>query len=169
MNDQTQITIAEFVTTNKVKAEAVLLGKRKDEGKDGWKYFLWNVTLTRYNPNGSEAATIDTEFRTGEGCIIPKHLLAHYKGIKRNTLAHEQMMHQWAKPEKPTVETVLNCLVSDSEAMSQSFEEWAGNFGYDSDSRKAEQTYFACQKSGTLLIKLLGRVLLAKLQECERL
>jgi hypothetical protein len=40
---------------------------------------------------------------------------------------------------EPTVEDVLDCLASDAGCAS-TFEDWCADFGYDSDSRKAEQT-----------------------------
>lgn len=47
----------------------------------------------------------------------------------------------------PTCEEVLNCLAMDAAGVenSRSFEEWAGEYGYDADSRKAEAIYKACQ------------------------
>lgn len=40
------------------------------------------------------------------------------------------------------------------EASESSFDDWAGNFGYDSDSRKAEATYGQCLAMGDKLKKL---------------
>src|SRR4051812_7060666 len=43
----------------------------------------------------------------------------------------------------PEVQDVLDCLASDAAGYegARSFEEWCGDYGYDTDSRKAEQTY----------------------------
>lgn len=47
--------------------------------------------------------------------------------------------------ETPTVSDVLDSLASDASTVEDcsSFEEWAGEFGYDTDSRSAEATYKA--------------------------
>ena len=57
---------------------------------------------------------------------------------------------------EPEADLVLSSLLLDSSAVDQSFEDWCGEFGYDTDSRKAEATYNACRKSGEKLQRLLG-------------
>lgn len=57
---------------------------------------------------------------------------------------------------EPEVENVIDCLLSDAMGSDQSFEEFCAEFGYDTDSRKAEATYKACKKSGEKLRRLLG-------------
>lgn len=58
----------------------------------------------------------------------------------------------------PDLPNVLDCLASDANSYdnAQSFEDWAGDFGYDPDSRTAERTYKAVAKSADKLRKLLG-------------
>jgi hypothetical protein len=41
----------------------------------------------------------------------------------------------------PSAAEVLGCVARDAEAQSMTFDEWAGEYGYDTDSRKAEDTY----------------------------
>jgi hypothetical protein len=57
---------------------------------------------------------------------------------------------------EPTSYDMLYCLLSDASANDMSFEDFCGEFGYDLDSRKAEETYKACRKVGTKVRKLLG-------------
>jgi hypothetical protein len=78
-----------------------------------------------------------------------------YNGRKRMTI------NFWtgiAITEEPTLETVLECLVGDAAGVNDSttFEEWANEYGYDTDSRKAESTYKAVMQEATKLKKLLG-------------
>lgn len=61
-----------------------------------------------------------------------------------------------ALTEEPDAPSVISCLLLDSYADQVSFEEWAGEFGYDPDSRKAEATYNACRKNAKGLRQLLG-------------
>ena len=58
----------------------------------------------------------------------------------------------------PTLEDVLECLVMDSAYIDRasSFEEWADEFGYDTDSRKAEKIYKACKDQYENLQYLFG-------------
>lgn len=56
----------------------------------------------------------------------------------------------------PSIYDVLSCLFSDADALESTFEDWCGNFGYDSDSRKAESTFKACRETGLDLLRILG-------------
>lgn len=66
---------------------------------------------------------------------------------------------------EPTVEEVLDCLASDSCGIDccTTFEEWCGNYGYDSDSRKAHRLYQAVKRQHGKLIAFLGRDLYKEL------
>lgn len=59
---------------------------------------------------------------------------------------------------EPSVEDVLDCLAMDASVVANagSFEDWCGEYGYDTDSRKAERTYAACQEQAQGLERLLG-------------
>jgi len=57
---------------------------------------------------------------------------------------------------EPTAEGCLECLLSDAQSGEQDFESFCGEFGYDQDSRKAEKTWQACQKTTAGLKRLLG-------------
>ncbi len=56
----------------------------------------------------------------------------------------------------PELTEVLNCLFLDSQAHDQSFDDWASDFGYDSDRIKAKKIYEACQENYFKLKKALG-------------
>jgi hypothetical protein len=73
---------------------------------------------------------------------------------------------------EPTLEEVLDCLASDAAGYdnAQSFEDWAGELGYDTDSRKAERTYKAIAKQAESLKRVLSEELYkALLWDTERL
>lgn len=52
---------------------------------------------------------------------------------------------------KPGLEEVMYALLLDARAVEYSFEDWAAEYGYDSDSRKAEALYRECQRVGYAL------------------
>ena len=66
---------------------------------------------------------------------------------------------------EPTAADVLNCLASDSSSVenARSFEDWAADLGYDTDSRKAEKIFKACEIQATKIKKFLGEDLYKKL------
>ena len=59
---------------------------------------------------------------------------------------------------EPTAADVLNCLASDSSSVenARSFEDWASDLGYDTDSRKAEKIFKVCEVQAGKLKKFLG-------------
>lgn len=66
----------------------------------------------------------------------------------------------------PDLIDVLYSLAVDSEVIDYSgFEDWAENFGYDVDSRKAEKTYRDCLEIALKLRSMLGDDNIAKLRE----
>jgi hypothetical protein len=54
--------------------------------------------------------------------------------------------------------SVLDCLASDAAGVqnARDFSDWCAEYGYDTDSRKAERTYKACQRQAASLQRLLG-------------
>ena len=53
----------------------------------------------------------------------------------------------------PKADDILQCLVANSDAEDMSFNDWASDFGYDMDSRKALAIYTACQDNANKLRK----------------
>ena len=53
----------------------------------------------------------------------------------------------------PSLDDLFYSLVMDSSAADQTFSDWCSDFGYDTDSRQALQTYEACQESA---VKMRG-------------
>lgn len=56
----------------------------------------------------------------------------------------------------PDAEGCLECLLSDAQGGEQSFHDFCGEFGYDEDSRKAEELHKACQATAKAMRRLLG-------------
>jgi hypothetical protein len=57
---------------------------------------------------------------------------------------------------EPTAEEVLECLALDAVDNNQTFADWCAEYGYDTDSRRAERVYHACLKSTEKLRRFLG-------------
>lgn len=70
------------------------------------------------------------------------------------------------KPILPSTADVLYSLIMNFDVLdASSFEDWAANFGYDTDSRAAEATYRACLDVALKLRNGLGETTLAELRE----
>ncbi len=76
-------------------------------------------------------------------------------GRKRLTCGYSQGP---ACEGEPKTVDVLGCLVMDAAAGNSeyTFEEFCSNFGYDTDSRKAEKIYKACARMNKKLKQFLG-------------
>ena len=63
-----------------------------------------------------------------------------------------------AHTKPPTAADILDCLASDASGVenARSFEDWCGEFGYDTDSRSAEKTYRLCVDQAQELKAFLG-------------
>ena len=86
----------------------------------------------------------------------------HYRVTLRTRTPKRQLSIYFSQGygihEDPTASGVLSCLVSDASGIDNalSFEEWAREYGYDTDSRKAERTYKACEEQARKLRAFLG-------------
>lgn len=66
----------------------------------------------------------------------------------------------------PTPAGIFYCLCRDYDVMdSGGFEDWASDFGYDTDSRKAENIYKACMEQSLKLRAVLGETRIYELRE----
>ncbi len=78
---------------------------------------------------------------------------------------HEECEKGRHVPE-PDVCDVFYCLIAEGDVLSASgFEEWADNFGYDTDSRKAEAIYKECLEHAIKLHAAVGATAFIELQE----
>lgn len=59
---------------------------------------------------------------------------------------------------EPTAKSVLSCLAMDASGYENagSFEDWCAEYGYDTDSRRAEKTYRAIEKQSADLLRVFG-------------
>jgi hypothetical protein len=88
---------------------------------------------------------------------------------------HGSMRLTWrqgtAHTNDPNVVEVLDCLASDAAGFvnAQGFEDWCSEYGYDSDSRKAEKIYRAVERQTDSLRRVLGDDFETVLFETENL
>jgi hypothetical protein len=104
---------------------------------DRWPHFAWRVTLQR----GGESYSSD--YRTGVGHAKPMP-----KNWRHSLASHEAQAEWYNSPRNwnvPTSADIAYSLMSDAQSGSDTFEDFCSNLGYDTDSRKAFDTYLACQ------------------------
>ena len=133
----------------------------------------WRITLKRKTEKAVDL-TMAIDFTQGIG-HIPGRSVSQSRTV-------DVQMDEWRAAEKgeydpnrsspyrklpvpvpaPHVADILHCIVLDDPG-GQSFEEWASNFGYDTDSRAAEDIYRQCVKQSRDARRLLGNAVLAEL------
>lgn len=116
------------------------------EGKGGWDHFLWNIQM-----KGKNNKIFTTQYKCGLGHVI-------------------KFKQSWVedKPKAPDNAGIMYSLLMDSEASDYSFSEWCNNFGLDSDSISAFNTYQQCEKIAKELNSLFSREELQQMREALR-
>jgi hypothetical protein len=115
---------------------------------------VWSVTVTR---NGAEFQTKYTQ-----GCHF-RHNRVTGQPIKPLAMSGRVTVHQAEQnkktiPDKPILADVMHSLVCDAQCVmdGQTLEDFAGDMGYDTDSREAERIYNGCRDEYFGLIRLCG-------------
>lgn len=101
----------------------------------------------------SKGAKVPTGPRR-EGSRIPQLLL----GVRWLKSADADELRRITEPIPPTLEELLECMQSDAGGFwdGPTFEEWAGEYGYDTDSRRALALYIRCQEHARHITRFLG-------------
>ena len=106
--------------------EVTIKHDRGTQVRDGWEHHAYVLELVN-----QQGRTLETEWRQGLGI-------------------------ETSPTDTPA--EVLDALVSDAWSVesARDFDDWALDFGYDTDSRKAFATYEACQRIAEDLATFLG-------------
>lgn len=133
----------------------------------------WKVTLS----NKHRQMTIDYTMGHGhcKSRLVPgkRTLLINWSAIKNECEDGKARRAEAVCPGTmhpgPKLEDVLACLAADATVLDYpSFEEWALDFGYDSDSRKAEKIYHDCLEQALKLRSILGEKGLSELVDAAQ-
>lgn len=83
------------------------------------------------------------------------HYKVTLKGFRRQLTVYFSMGYGHSR--EPEAVDVLECLALDASGVENaSFEEWASEYGYDTDSRKAERTFKLYERQAAQLRRFLG-------------
>lgn len=167
MENETQMTadeiraqIEKILANCEVTYGAIYMGEtRKAFGEtNSHPMDKWSV---RFTVRDGRAAHEEFEFFTGlghrskvEDTPEGRRVAESLKGSIRTSIAWEEARKRFCKPKAPHPADVLHSVILDSDAVGKSFESWCSDFGYDSDSRKAFDTYMACQKNSDKLARV---------------
>ena len=112
-----------------------------------WKKLPGSHLRMRLNEHDMKRLNVKAGERVGQ------HVLAHPR-----TIWMDEIVAEMTEPMPPTLNGILSCLISDADgADALTFEEWCSDFGYDTDSRKAERIFNECRRIAVLLQRILPR------------
>ena len=121
---ETDIAVQNYLDSIGIKVSAVYCGETIRD--DNWRCDAWKITLT----TGKVSNTFEYYTGTGHRKITP--------------IVGQVTVY----PVYPAVAGLLYSLQLDASACKQSFDDWCSEYGYDTDSRKALETYLLCQQNG---------------------
>lgn len=150
-----KVTIEQFIERNRISLKADWTDHNPNMA-DSENMDHWKVTLARKDA---------VPRRTASGVDLLKNI----KTVARMTLYFSRGYGNEGKD--PTAEEVLDCLASDAAGIENAaglltepdFEDWCSEYGFEADSRKAEQTFKACVHQARRLKTFLGDELYAQL------
>lgn len=145
------------------------------ESRDGWDCFAWQITLTRggrsfttpYRLGLGHAKRVETAPASSKIPRVPMtaELARKLSNGRKVTISDTE---GYLLPNVPTLADVLPSLQSDARSGEHLlFEDFASEYGYDTDSRKAEKLWRMCQEIRGQLQKLLGADFEAFMQQEE--
>lgn len=170
------LTIDQFISRHGITLEAVKVPLIEtwegDKNAQSWRYTLkcggrkMSGTFTKGSAHRVWRRGWSGEYDRPKGAIPGRRAQLPWSPSKYDRNAYLA----WSEPEPPTVSEVLDSLAVDVSSIDQPFEDWAQEYGFDTDSRKAEHMYEACRKEYYELRRLLGvRDLETLLNDVERL
>lgn len=143
-----QSEVANILAAAGVSFTAQLIGPTKQED---WECDEWRITFIAQHHSGGvlRAGGEEFDYFTGTGHRVDtqtsKLAKITLQNVSRNSIAWHDAC-KLMEPKTPHPADVLHSIILDSCASKMTFAEWCGDYGYDTDSRKAFATYDACQQ-----------------------
>jgi hypothetical protein len=132
-----------------VKALPIFIGYHPKSPENDWPHFEWLVTLER------DDTKVRVPFKQGVGHVKP--MPKTYRQDRSDSVRANLWLHEVKARIVPSAADVVSTLIASSSGSDQTFHDWCSDFGYSEDSRKALDTYLACQVELTQLRRLLGQ------------
>lgn len=176
-------TLAALLERHEITIECVFVPFSKSRHYKQWESLNWKVTIKRKGKafhtcdysqgvahcpaskkawNNSHTGKTDSQLKSA----------AIWEEIETGKIAKRGLGNQRAAyPSSksipgPNAVDVLSSLALDSSVLDYAtYEDWAADFGYDSDSRKGESIYRACLETALKMRAGLGETLMSEIQE----
>lgn len=137
----TEVAVSEYLTANHIKY--VVTGGTATK-RDGWDCDAWMIQFSRVRDG--KTLVMDTMFYTGTGHrVLTSMGEMELRRMGKATQSYiNRVIAEHSRAVAPRSASVLYSLFFDSSSAEQNFHDRCGDFGYDTDSIKAQATYNAC-------------------------
>jgi hypothetical protein len=168
------VQAAGFVKLTGIEINRVYTGHRKHFDTDKDKRSCWHITVVR----GDKSFSYNFGQSTMESYEVRDHGASRWHAMKQNDIMRADVKHAMRAiaghcgdlvrecQTPPSNYSLLSCMASDSYE-TETFEYWCDNFGYDTDSRKALDTYLKCEKISADICRLFTSDELDQLREIQ--
>lgn len=173
------MTIQEFIELHKLTLSFVRINVRTDRTGNEWDKEAFHYLVTIVGNDEEKAYTFQYSMGSAHVEKIPYGKLTigqrFMAGLTRGQKDYDNVppphvkrsISLWQaeaqkvlyKPKPPQLAEVLDSVALDCSSIdnARDFEDWASEFGYDTDSRKAEKAYDTCRDAFKSMESLLGR------------
>ena len=176
-NDQ-DIKTAEYLKSAGISYDVQLLAEMLHDKE--WQHDLFYVTFKnnkgklagfeyktgighRMNPPAKNTFSTLSHEQTKERKILSEVIGKNPLIVAKHATSKRPVSQEWVT--LPTQASVLYGLILDASANDESFTDWCDNYGYDSDSIKAQGIYNACIDNAKKLNEVFSRNQLDKISE----
>ena len=147
---KTEVAVQNYLDSIGIKVSTAYCGETIRD--NDWRCDAWKITLTTGKAGYTFEYYTGTGYRVDDAAAklalknVSKHSIAWRDGVLNNQV-----------PVYPAVAGLLYSVQLDAEACEQCFDDWCSEYGYDTDSRKALETYLLCQQNGMKYNQLFSR------------
>lgn len=169
MSKEIEDRVDAILAASFIEFKVTLVGATK---RDDWECDQWHVVMS-WPPTPKDKHTFDYYTGTGHRKRSPiqeREFKSHLRNLgepicRPGSIGYRNVERLYpGKPVAPTAASVLYSLLLDATAIDQSFDDWAGDLGMDTDSIKALTTYQACCETGRKL-RAMPRAAVAELRD----
>lgn len=147
---ETKKTLSDYLETIGFEYSVEYKG---EQTRDKWQCDAWLFTVGAgefdyYTGLGYRRLSDYDRNRVEHSYPLPRHpRTVHY-------MNYVAALEKAKKPVPPPIAGLLYSIIMDGMACDMTFEDWCGDLGYDTDSRKALETYLLCQSTSAKYKKI---------------
>lgn len=151
---ETEQQVADYLKAKGIDFTVLSMGSGKElSGTSIWEYDRWLPKFSR-----GTRGPLEQEYKTGLGHRVGPVMPAEVRKANQRSLYVDDWIKTNVRPYPPSAASVLHSLLSDARLGSDNtFDQFCDELGYDTDSRRALESYLQCQSIGQRMVHLFER------------